>query len=63
MAKNEEPQSGPTGNQDDSKRGRGLPRGGRKSQPGTAPSGTEKSRRKIGPDDFEGFGVGGRNKK
>lgn len=56
------PRSGPVGNQDNSKRGRGIkPKGeGRPAKSGTRLSGGKKD---IDPDDVEGYGISGRDKR
>jgi hypothetical protein len=63
MAK-DEPQSGPVGNTDPSKRGRGTTPGGRpsKNQPQSPAGGGGKGRSKDDPD-TDGYNVGGRGRK
>lgn len=60
MGKKDQPQSGPIGNTDNSKRGRGLSGRDSKNQP-QSPAGSEgKASRSIDDPDTDGFSVGGR---
>jgi hypothetical protein len=56
------PKSGPAGNQDNDKRGRDIPTGGRTS--GSKPSGSgggdSQTERHTGESDTDGYGVGKR---
>lgn len=57
------PKSQPIGNTDDSKRGRGLGKGGQKSKPGTKLSGKQNDPTTIKPEDYSGHKIGKRHGK
>ena len=57
------PKSKAIGNQDNSKRGRGLGPDGQKSKPGTKLSGKQADPAKINPDDYSGHKIGRRGRK
>jgi hypothetical protein len=63
MAK-DQPESGPIGNTDPSKRGRGTTPGGKpsKNQPQSPSSGSGETSRTVDDPDTDGFSVGGRGK-
>ena len=55
------PKSGPVGNTDDSKRGRGVSGRPNKSQP-QSPGGKSGTSRSVDDTDTDGYSVGGRGK-